>query len=82
MKITYMVCGHCISKESMMFKGASSNKVKIPVLVALIEHPVHGKILFDTGYSERFYKATSKWPATSATGRHTKTAFHFCTIFI
>jgi hypothetical protein len=66
----------------MMFKGASSNKVKIPVLVALIEHPVHGKILFDTGYSERFYKATSKWPATSATGRHTKTAFHFCTIFI
>jgi len=63
MKITYMVCGHCISKESMMLKGASSNKVKIPVLVALIEHPVHGKILFDTGCSERFYEATSKWPA-------------------
>lgn len=58
-----MECGHCISKESMMLKGARDQKLKIPVLIALIEHPVHGKILFDTGCSERFYEVTSKWPA-------------------
>jgi glyoxylase-like metal-dependent hydrolase (beta-lactamase superfamily II) len=63
MKITFMECGHCVSKENMMLKGAGKEKVKIPVLVGLIEHPVHGNILFDTGCSERFYEVTSKWPA-------------------
>jgi len=63
MKITFMECGHCISKESMMLKGGQKQKIKVPVLIALLEHPLHGKILFDTGCSERFYEATAKWPA-------------------
>ncbi len=63
MKIRFMECGHCVSKESMMLQGGQRQKVKIPVLVALIEHPQYGKILFDSGCSERFYEATAKWPA-------------------
>lgn len=63
MKINFLECGHCLSKESMMLKGGRKEKIKIPVLVALLEHPLHGKILFDTGCSERFYEVTSKWPA-------------------
>lgn len=63
MKISFIECGHCVSKENMMLKGAGKEKVKIPVMVGLIEHPVHGNILFDTGCSERFYEVTAKWPA-------------------
>jgi nucleoside-diphosphate-sugar epimerase/glyoxylase-like metal-dependent hydrolase (beta-lactamase superfamily II) len=31
---------------------------------ALIEHPLHGVILFDTGYSMRFFEETKRWPAS------------------
>ncbi|MBI9101651.1 MAG: MBL fold metallo-hydrolase [Spirochaetales bacterium] len=36
-----------------MFKGHSSQKVDFQARVMLIEHPVHGLILIDTGYSHR-----------------------------
>jgi glyoxylase-like metal-dependent hydrolase (beta-lactamase superfamily II) len=34
----------------------------MPALCALIHHPKEGLILYDTGYSTRFYDATDKWP--------------------
>jgi glyoxylase-like metal-dependent hydrolase (beta-lactamase superfamily II) len=63
MKIKLIECGHCTGRESMVLQGGSRKVLNIPALVGLLQHPVHGNILFDTGYSERFYEATAKWPA-------------------
>lgn len=58
-----MECGYCTGRESTVLSGGSRETLKIPALVGLLQHPLHGNILFDTGYSERFYEATAKWPA-------------------
>lgn len=34
----------------------------VPALFFLIEHPIHGNILFDTGYSTRFFEAAKSFP--------------------
>jgi glyoxylase-like metal-dependent hydrolase (beta-lactamase superfamily II) len=42
--------------------GAWNRKVRFHATAVLLEHPVHGAVLFDTGYSTRFFKETSRWP--------------------
>jgi glyoxylase-like metal-dependent hydrolase (beta-lactamase superfamily II) len=42
--------------------GAPSIDIKFKALFALIEHPLKGWMLFDTGYTDRFYKATKRFP--------------------
>ena len=36
--------------------------VTIPALFALLRHPTRGTILWDTGYSTRFYESTRRYP--------------------
>lgn len=43
-------------------RGGNRERVPIHASFALIEHPVHGITLFDTGYSPRFHEATKHWP--------------------
>ncbi len=62
MKINLLQCGYCHGRESVVLKGGRKTKLVFPALVGLLQHPVHGNILFDTGYSERFYEVTAKWP--------------------
>ena len=52
-------CKHC---EKMTLKKGRLKQCEYPALCALIKHPQHGYILFDTGYSERFYGLTKKFP--------------------
>ncbi|MCY4524005.1 MAG: MBL fold metallo-hydrolase [Halobacteriovoraceae bacterium] len=54
--------GSCTHNEAMTIRGGQRKKVVFPALVALIEHPVHGRMLFDTGYAPRFFKETKKYP--------------------
>lgn len=54
--------GYCYHPEFVAIKGGSRASVKFPAICAVIYHPVKGKILFDTGYSEHFYGATKKFP--------------------
>lgn len=61
-KITIMNAGFCTIKGSHLIKGADSSHVSVPALFFLIEHPVHGNILFDTGYSTRYFEATKNFP--------------------
>lgn len=61
-KLTVMNAGFCTTKRSHLIKGASSENIVVPALFFLIEHPVHGNILFDTGYSTRYFEATKKFP--------------------
>jgi len=46
----------------MLLRGGRWRSVPIPALFALIEHPQLGPILFDTGYSPRFFSETRRWP--------------------
>lgn len=52
-------CKHC---EKMTLKHGRLKQCEYPALCALIKHPKHGYILFDTGYSTRFYSLTQKFP--------------------
>ncbi|WP_454786128.1 MBL fold metallo-hydrolase [Legionella sp. WA2024007413] len=52
-------CKHC---ARMTLKNAPWKLKEYPALCALIKHPTQGYILFDTGYSDRFYKLTQKFP--------------------
>lgn len=61
-KLTIMNAGFSTTKRSHLIKGADSSDISIPALFFLIEHPVHGNILFDTGYSTRYYEAIKKFP--------------------
>lgn len=42
--------------------GGAWKKIKIPAIFAAMRHPVHGWLLFDTGYSPRFYPGTQSLP--------------------
>ena len=54
--------GYCESEKHHVLKGAEKKTIKFFATYAHIEHPVHGHILFDTGYTKRFYDATQKLP--------------------
>lgn len=54
--------GHCLSKEHHAISGGSKKDIVFNALWGLIEHPNEGYILYDTGYSTRFYKATKHYP--------------------
>lgn len=54
--------GYCLAKNCYVIPGDSSEKIPFHAVWALISHPFLGKILFDTGYSNRFYSATRHFP--------------------
>lgn len=59
---TLFSAGYCTHPERVTIKGGCWRSQKFPSLCALIKHPEHGYLLFDTGYSHRFFDATSQWP--------------------
>lgn len=59
--ITFLQAGYCTHPEAMVIPGGSWKPISFPALFALIEHPI-GFILFDTGYSDRFYQETQQFP--------------------
>lgn len=60
-EITILKAGYCTHPEVMVLPGGSWKSMVFPASYALIRHPV-GWILFDTGYSERFYQETQTLP--------------------
>ena len=54
--------GHCQHPECMALRGGSRRAIDFPALVGLIKHPQHGLMLYDTGYSEHFTRATRGFP--------------------
>jgi glyoxylase-like metal-dependent hydrolase (beta-lactamase superfamily II) len=72
--------GACRHPERMVIRGGRWRPVDFPALFAVLRHPEHGVTLFDTGYTERFARATGPFPArlyrwlTPATVRPDETA--------
>lgn len=61
-KLYLNYAGHCFADENHTIKGGRKQKVTFNALWGLIQHPEKGWVLYDTGYTERFYKATKYFP--------------------
>ena len=62
MKIRIINTGYARAFEKVILEGGDLKPVQMPVMAAILEHPTHGLILFDTGYSQRIWDATRKFP--------------------
>lgn len=62
LKLMIRSAGYCVHPEWLTLKGGSLRPVKFPAGYACLLHPVHGPILFDTGYSARFFRETATLP--------------------
>ncbi|MFN8494749.1 MAG: MBL fold metallo-hydrolase [Caldilineaceae bacterium] len=63
-KLTLLATGYCTQSEHILFRDGERKTVRFPAIFALLEHPTAGPILFDTGYSERFFAETQRFPAS------------------
>ncbi|WP_454783020.1 MBL fold metallo-hydrolase [Legionella sp. WA2022007384] len=54
--------GFCKYCARMTLKNAHWKQSEYPALCTLIKHPTYGYILFDTGYTNRFFQLTQKFP--------------------
>ncbi|TVQ18076.1 MAG: MBL fold metallo-hydrolase [Bacteroidetes bacterium] len=61
-KLYLNIAGYCMAKGSHAVKGESPKDIPFKALFGLIQHPEKGWILFDTGYTRRFYNATRFFP--------------------
>lgn len=62
MKVTILHAGYCTCPEHIAIRGGAWTPIRFPAMFALLEHPRHGAMLFDTGYSYRFFDATRRLP--------------------
>ncbi|MGA7936784.1 MAG: MBL fold metallo-hydrolase [Kovacikia sp.] len=61
-QVTWLKTGYCTHPEAIVLRDGRWKSVQFPALVALIQHPTLGNMLFDTGYSDRFFRETQHWP--------------------
>jgi glyoxylase-like metal-dependent hydrolase (beta-lactamase superfamily II) len=61
-RISLLRVGHCTFPEAAVLRGGGFHRCSGPNLSVLIEHPERGIFLFDTGYSEHFFRATRPFP--------------------
>jgi glyoxylase-like metal-dependent hydrolase (beta-lactamase superfamily II) len=54
--------GYCTAGRHHALKGAKRETIRFYATFALISHPDHGYVLFDTGYTSRFYEETARFP--------------------
>lgn len=62
MKIDILHAGYCTSPEHLAIQGGRWRTIHFPAMFALLRHPNFGAMLFDTGYSYRFFDETKKFP--------------------
>ncbi|GAC1673080.1 MAG: MBL fold metallo-hydrolase [Ktedonobacteraceae bacterium] len=54
--------GYCLAWEDHLIQGGRHERLQCHSLVALLQHPQHGWLLWDTGYAPRMLDATSHFP--------------------
>ncbi len=60
--VNFFKAGYCTHPEAIVIRDGRWQTANFPSLFALISHPKHGLILFDTGYSSRFFAETRSFP--------------------
>lgn len=63
-EVSLLTAGSCRHPAGVARRGAGRRPVDFPALVAVIRHPQHGVVLFDTGYTPRFFAETARFPAS------------------
>lgn len=61
-KISIFTAGFCTCPEHIAIQGGRWQNIRFPAMFALFEHPKFGAMLFDTGYSYRFFSETRQFP--------------------
>lgn len=63
-KLTFSLrsAGYCTASKSHALVGASHESIRFYATYGHLVHPEHGHILFDAGYTRRFYSLTQKLP--------------------
>jgi glyoxylase-like metal-dependent hydrolase (beta-lactamase superfamily II) len=54
--------GYCLAWESHVLQGGQHRHIACHSLVALLRHPEHGWLLWDTGYAPRMLEVTRRLP--------------------
>ena len=54
--------GYCLAREQHILQGGTRRTIACHSLVALLRHPDHGWLLWDTGYAPRMLEATRRLP--------------------
>jgi len=62
LEVDLLTAGYCVHPEKITVRDRTLRKKKFPAMAALIKHPGRGYILFDTGYTIRFFSETASWP--------------------
>ena len=62
-QVKIISAGYCTHPGWTVIKGGGRKPIRFPSSVAVIEHGLHGVILFDTGYTSRVFDETTKFPA-------------------
>lgn len=62
LKIDFFTAGSCTHPEAVVVRDGGWKQANFPSLFAVISHPNLGIILFDTGYSSRFFDETRTFP--------------------
>ena len=61
-KVSILTAGFCTCPEHIAIQGGRWHNIRFPAMFALLEHPRLGAMLFDTGYSYRFFDETRRFP--------------------
>lgn len=62
LKFDLKCAGYCEADGSHALRGTPKGVIPFYATFAYIHHPKHGHILFDTGYTQRFYEETKRFP--------------------
>ncbi len=62
LRVHLLQVGHCRHPEWVTLRGGRWTSAEFPALAALLIHPRHGALLYDTGYSAHFEAATQRFP--------------------
>jgi len=61
-KVHILQAGFCTCPEHLAIQGGRWRGIHFPAMFALFEHPRFGAMLYDTGYSYRFFEETRNFP--------------------
>lgn len=61
-KFSWLKAGHCLHPKKITLKTAAFKTEVYPSFFGVIKHATMGVILYDTGYTEDFFQATSTFP--------------------
>src|SRR5258706_1954855 len=62
MRINVRLAAYSTALEHVAIQGGGWRSIHFPAMFALLQHPRFGSMLFDTGYSYRFFEETKAFP--------------------